>query len=212
MWVEMSGKMPEHRPFSVASAIHIAVLAPIYEELFFRGYLLQAYRRVGDSFAIFASALLFAAGHIVFFNALYSFICGLFWAILVVRYNSVLPSILCHMINNSVVIFLTALGGGSGEAAPLAEEDLRQVIGAFVELQPQAMLYATAVLLGVFYIFYRVCARLRRQSERETPFLMTIYEAARIFFHWPVVLVALSVVMGLFEWGVDWREFFRRFL
>jgi hypothetical protein len=65
--------------------------------------------------------------------------------------------------------------------------------------------------LGCFYLVYRVCKRLRRQSQKETPFLMTIYEAARIFFHWPVVLIALSVALKLFGWGSEWGRLFSRF-
>jgi membrane protease YdiL (CAAX protease family) len=214
LWMEASRRMPRQSvllKFSLGTALNVAVLVPIYEELFFRGYLLQAYRRVGDGFAIVASALLFAAGHMVFFNVLYTFFCGLFWGILVVRYNSVLPSILCHMINNFAAIFLTALGGDRSASPDPTAEELRQAISGFADLQPQGMLYAAAVFLGLSYLFYRVCRRLRRQSGEEAPFLMTIYEAARIFFHWPVVLVALVVVLELFGWGSGWGEFFRRF-
>jgi membrane protease YdiL (CAAX protease family) len=209
LWTEMLKRTPEHpavlRTFSVGTALIVAVLVPICEELFFRGYLLQAYRRVGDGFAILASALLFAVGHMAFFNIIYAFFCGLFWAILTVRYNSVLPSILCHMINNFAVVFLMA----PSESVPLTHQE---AAGALAEIQPQAIFYVAAVLLGSFYLFCRICIRLSRQSEREAPFLMTIYEAARIFFHWPLVLIAVITALELFQWGADWGAFFQRLL
>lgn len=82
------------------------VIAPIFEELFFRGLLLQALRRYGSVFAIITTSLLFALSHgniiqgipVFFFSLILSYSC--------LKSESLYPSIFMHFVlNASAMLF-----------------------------------------------------------------------------------------------------------
>lgn len=105
----MDGQILE-LPFAV-SFLFIAVLAPIGEEVVFRGVVYRGYQRSGTLLqAAFFSALLFALGHLNFNQAAYAFVIGIILALLVEATGSIWSSILYHVIFNGYsvcVIYLS---------------------------------------------------------------------------------------------------------
>jgi len=99
---------------ALALGLVAATLAPLCEEVAFRGYLLSALRtRGGETRAVAISALLFAAMHLdpVRFPALA--VLGALYAWLAVRSGSLWPSVAAHAANNAIGALL--LGGGVRE-------------------------------------------------------------------------------------------------
>ncbi len=88
----------------VLYAINIAVVPPLVEELMYRGVILQSLRRFGDGFAVLVSAILFGLYHGNFIQMVFAFFCGLAMGYVVVRTDSLLPSILIHFINNGISV------------------------------------------------------------------------------------------------------------
>lgn len=82
--------------------LYTAILAPIAEELLFRGYVLRTLRPFGKRFAIFASALLFGMFHGNLLQAPYAFLAGLLLGYAATEY-SVKWAIALHMFNNLVL-------------------------------------------------------------------------------------------------------------
>ncbi len=83
----------------------VAVIAPIVEELIFRGLILQGFRRNYNAFiAVFMSALLFALFHLNPWQFPATFVLGLLLGLIVVRTNSIILSIIGHSINNILVL------------------------------------------------------------------------------------------------------------
>ena len=85
--------------------IVVAVLAPIVEEIFFRGLVLRSLeRRMSTNWAIVASAALFGAAHLepLQFPALFVF--GLVAAILATRTGRLGPGIWAHVAFNAVAV------------------------------------------------------------------------------------------------------------
>jgi membrane protease YdiL (CAAX protease family) len=92
--------------------LYASILAPIAEELLFRGYILRTLRPYGKKFAIFGSALLFGLFHGNLLQTPYAFLMGLLLGWLTVEY-SVVWAILVHMFNNLVLAdLLTRLTAG----------------------------------------------------------------------------------------------------
>ncbi|MBI4492323.1 MAG: CPBP family intramembrane metalloprotease [Chloroflexi bacterium] len=84
-----------------------AVLAPIAEELFFRGFVFRAYLVArGARWAYPLSAALFALLHVNLPAALPIFAMGLLLAWLCHRNRSVVPGIVAHGFNNAVALLL----------------------------------------------------------------------------------------------------------
>ncbi len=107
----------------LAFGLLVGVIAPVAEELFFRGFAFTALRgRLGTAGAAVASGVLFGVMHLggrtdaVFVPALALFGVGL--ALLYARTGSLLPGIALHSLNNAFA--LSVLVGWSWQAVPLA--------------------------------------------------------------------------------------------
>lgn len=87
---------------TVSTFLYAAILAPVAEELLFRGYILRTLQPYGKKFAIFGSAFLFGLFHGNLLQTPYAFLMGLLLGWVAVEY-SVLWAIAVHMFNNLVL-------------------------------------------------------------------------------------------------------------
>jgi len=90
--------------------LSVAIVTPIAEELFFRGYVLDAInRKHGDWTAIIWSAVLFGLVHVDPFIIGSAFMGGIIYGWIRMRTGSLLPSIACHMMWNMLALVVTYL-------------------------------------------------------------------------------------------------------
>ena len=90
--------------------ISTVIIAPIAEELMFRGYLLDSIRKMhGDWFAVVISALLFGIVHFEPYTIGMAAIGGLIYGYVRVKTGSLWPSIIGHMIWNGIALIVTYL-------------------------------------------------------------------------------------------------------
>ena len=83
----------------------VAIVAPVVEELIFRGLIFQGFRRNYNKFvAVIMSALLFSLFHLNPWQMPATFVLGLLLGWLMIRTNSLILSILAHSINNLLVL------------------------------------------------------------------------------------------------------------
>lgn len=88
----------------------IVILAPLIEEIFFRGYLFKLFQdKLGDNPAIFLTAILFAAAHFNLYTFLPILIMGgvMGWARK--RSGSIVPSLTMHALNNLIALSVVIL-------------------------------------------------------------------------------------------------------
>jgi len=98
------------RPLLILSAISAVVIAPICEELFFRGFVLQGLRKAMPAgVAVLVSSILFTAAHGDLGSAPLLFVSGLWMGFLRVQTRSIWPGVLFHTLNNAIAF--TALLG-----------------------------------------------------------------------------------------------------
>lgn len=97
--------------------LYAAVLAPVWEELLFRGYVLRTLRPFGKRFSVLGSALLFGLFHGSLLQTPYAVLMGLLLGYLTVEY-SIGWAVLLHMFNNLVLAdLLTRLTASWSEMA-----------------------------------------------------------------------------------------------
>ncbi len=85
--------------------LKVAIIAPVVEELIFRGVIMHGLMRNYSKFtAVFVSALMFALFHLNPWQFLATFILGLMLGILMVRTRNIYLCILGHAINNGLVL------------------------------------------------------------------------------------------------------------
>jgi membrane protease YdiL (CAAX protease family) len=89
------------------SILTLGVLAPLGEELVFRGVLARSLAtRVPAATAVAISAVTFSAFHMSAIQALPTLVLGLALAFVAVRADSILPSIAMHALNNTIALLL----------------------------------------------------------------------------------------------------------
>lgn len=107
----LGGDLPDVTP-SLSLFLGAVILAPVAEELLFRGLILRLLRPYGDRWAILLSALLFAIAHGSFFQMPYAFVAGLLLARVATAAGGILFPLLFHFLYNLLTFF--------GEAIPLS--------------------------------------------------------------------------------------------
>ena len=89
--------------------IQVAIFAPICEELWFRGLIMESLRPYGNGFAIFISAILFGITHGNFAQFFYATALGIVLGYLAVSTNSIVTTTIIHAMVNSIAGIMTLL-------------------------------------------------------------------------------------------------------
>lgn len=100
--------IPQKPALAVLYFAYVCLLPPLLEEIFTRGYLLNAFKNWGRSFAIIVSSLCFALLHSSMENFVVYFCCGVILAQVYLTFDSLLPAMLLHCLNNSISFFMLA--------------------------------------------------------------------------------------------------------
>src|SRR5438876_11835505 len=103
-------------PDLFGAVLVFGVIAGIAEELFFRGYMQTRLTEAwGPARAIVVSAACFGVLHLDIsgVHMALAFAMGLYLGFVVERTGSVLPAIVCHVVNNVVYTLQTAFGGST---------------------------------------------------------------------------------------------------
>jgi uncharacterized protein len=111
----MFTELIESGPASIAGLI---LVAPVLEELLFRGIILRGLlSRYKPWQAILASALIFGAAHMNLYQFVGAGLMGLVLGWLYLRFRSTFPCILLHGAYNGTLLMLSILGDNSGAEA-----------------------------------------------------------------------------------------------
>ncbi|MBP5243059.1 MAG: CPBP family intramembrane metalloprotease [Clostridia bacterium] len=95
----------------------LAVLPAIGEEFIFRGIILENTKKLGTVQACLLNGLLFSLFHANPAQTGYTFIMGAVWALIAIRCNSVLPTMISHFLNNAYGVIMLYLMSVYGEEA-----------------------------------------------------------------------------------------------
>jgi|GEM_PF-3234411 len=107
--------IPTNTPSMILFVINISVLAPILEELIFRGLILQNLRKFGNFFAVVVSALLFGILHGNFSQTPLAFVVGIALGFAVIETGSIVTSMIMHCIINSFSVIINGIQMYFGE-------------------------------------------------------------------------------------------------
>lgn len=132
-----------------------AVVAPICEEIVFRGVLLTGFlQRYRPPLAILVSSILFGVSHMIPQQMITTTLLGIVLGIIATRTGSILPAMAFHSLHNGLIVYLghTALHNGVESTGELTYPTTIVLIGAL----------ASAILIGVLLQFP---SRLRRVPE-----------------------------------------------
>ncbi|MDE6733380.1 MAG: CPBP family intramembrane metalloprotease [Oscillospiraceae bacterium] len=94
----LSGDLPS----AIVRFIQAVIFAPILEELWFRGLVLESLRPYGNGFAIFISAILFGITHANLAQFFYATAIGLFLAYIAIHTGSIIVPMILHAMMNGI--------------------------------------------------------------------------------------------------------------
>lgn len=173
--------------------IQVAVFAPIFEELWFRGLVMESLRPYGNGFAIFISAILFGVTHGNFAQFFYAMTLGIILGYLAVSTNSIVTTTIIHAMFNSIAGLMSllaanpdvqeyVLAAGEGEKAPVTAP----VVMYIAWLALVAILLVVGVIMAIF--------KLVKIKRYKVPKVQTELSAPR---RWGIFLSRATVIITL---------------
>lgn len=182
----------ELAPDSLVSAIvlfvQLAVIAPLFEEYWFRGIVMQSLRPYGNGFAIFVSALLFGLTHANFGQLFYTAVVGICLGYIAISTRSIVTTTIMHAILNSISGILLLLIS--------TEQTQRYLMGAGNNNDPVVIImlvYFFFVLMfmvvGIFMAIWKLRKIRRYRVEK-------MWEKSSAY-RWGIFLSRIAVIIML---------------
>lgn len=94
----LSGDLPS----AILRFVQAVIFAPIFEELWFRGVVLESLRPYGNGFAIFLTAILFGITHANLAQFFYATAIGVFLAYIAIHTGSIIVPMILHAMMNGI--------------------------------------------------------------------------------------------------------------
>lgn len=118
----------------VLTVIYGCIIAPVTEELFFRGMLLKTFSRANQRFAAVATAVFFGLTHGNLPQFMLAFLLGIFLAHITFKHNSIVPAVITHVFVNTTATVINELSERYTSNYALIIINLSYLLMAFVGL------------------------------------------------------------------------------
>ncbi|MGN1113746.1 MAG: lysostaphin resistance A-like protein [Oscillospiraceae bacterium] len=153
--------------------LYIVILGPIAEELIYRGVILSILKPYGKWAAVIISALFFGLMHGNIPQAVPAFCGAIVYGLIAVRFNSIIPTIIIHMLNNGLTMYT----------------DFASALH-----WPEAPYYA--VIIGIILIgFYIMLTRMKElKISQQVTALTTGQKVSTIIFS-PAIIIYLLMLL-----------------
>lgn len=93
---------PDGLVSAIILVVQLAIIAPLFEEFWFRGIVMESLKPYGNGFAIFVSAILFGLTHANFGQLFYTTVIGICLGYIAVSTKSIVVTTIMHAILNSI--------------------------------------------------------------------------------------------------------------
>jgi len=100
--------------------VQIAVVPALIEEFALRGVVMQPLRRYGDTFAVVASAVIFALMHGNLIQAPFALIAGIGLGYFVISTGSIWTGVIIHFLNNLFSVIISVVQSNTGQSVDFA--------------------------------------------------------------------------------------------
>ncbi len=168
---------------SISMFLYVALFAPVFEEILFRGVILRTLEPYGKKFAILASAFLFGIFHGNPVQTPYAFAVGLVLGYVTVE-HSLLWAVILHLINNFVL----------GDALPRLMQLLPDLAGELVWF---VVIWGSAVAaLVILLVNRRVIAEYLRNGKLHPLCIKSFFTAPGVLVL--TGLMTVSMILMLF--------------
>lgn len=187
---------------AVIQFVQLAVIAPIVEELWFRGMVMESLRPYGNGFAIFVSAILFGLTHANFEQFFYAAALGVFLGYIAIATESIVTTTVMHAIFNSISGFMLLLSADKGVQDYLlaSQSGEKGVITTGVVLYFVLMgVMVLLLIVGIIMMIYKFL----KIKKYKVPKMQTEISAKK---RWGIFFTRAAVIVGLVLAAVCFAE------
>lgn len=178
--------------------VQLVVIAPLFEEFWFRGIVMESLRPYGNGFAIFVSALLFGLTHANFQQFFYAFVIGVCLGYIAVSTKSIITTTVMHAMFNGIsgllLLFMSVPAVGDyllelqrGGYTEGVTPDMPPVVVVY-------LVYLAAVVLLMLVGLIMAAFKLAKIKKYRVPKMWTELTAAQ---RWGVFLSRATVIIML---------------
>lgn len=174
---------PPSMIYMIVDCVYAVIIAPIIEEIVFRGFVLKNFSRYNVYTGIVLSGLFFGLMHGNFYQFIFTVPFGMALAYMTVKSNSILPAIFAHFLANAGVTAINLVG--------LYNEDLSD--GIFV------VWLAFFICVGLLMLFIglatksiRLPKNIKAEKKRGFPLALTSH-AVIIYIVLQIILCITSI-------------------
>lgn len=175
--------------------VQLAIIAPVVEELWFRGLVMESLRPYGNGFAIFVSAILFGLTHANLEQFFYATALGIFLGYIAIATESIVTTTIMHAIFNSLSGFMLLLSVEPSVQDYILGTSNGQ--GAEAEITPFVVLYfAWTVIIMLLLVvgIIMMIAKFIKIKKYKVPKMQTELSAGK---RWKIFFTRASVIVGL---------------
>lgn len=134
-------------PFlQITGTVYLCLMAPILEEILYRGYVLNMCSHVSRKFAVIASTLMFCLMHLNIGQVFTVFLLGFMCAYVDLKAHSILPSIFMHIVYNTTSYVIDYIRYSAYDEATL------MIMNAFLGLGFVVGIIGTVVLFMRYHM------------------------------------------------------------
>ncbi|MGN1134107.1 MAG: lysostaphin resistance A-like protein [Oscillospiraceae bacterium] len=162
--------------------LYIVVIGPVAEELIYRGVVLSILKPYGKWAAVIISALFFGLMHGNIPQAVPAFCGAVMYGLVAVHYNSIVPTIIIHMLNNGLTMYTDFADAFHWSTVPYY-----------------------AVVIGIIFIgFYIMLTRLKElKIGQEVTALTTGQKVSAVIFSPAIIIYLLMLVYRIIRFIVS---------
>lgn len=179
---------PDNLFCAVVLLVQLVVIAPLFEEFWFRGIVMQSLRPYGNGFAIFVSGLLFGLTHANFSQFFYASVLGICLGYIAVSTKSIITTTVMHAMFNGmsgIMLLLITFDDVGDYLLGISTEQTPGVVCYLVFCFLLIMLMIVGVLMAI--------AKLRKIKRYKVPKMWEVSAAKR----WGVFLSRFTVIIAL---------------
>lgn len=159
----------------------LGILAPICEELVFRGIVTSGLKEQGEVKAVLISALMFMLMHLSLHQTIYQFVLGAILGFIYVYTNNIIFPILVHFINNTSVLLINYFIPSFFDYKFLSSNYIILAIVLF--------------LVGLFFVYELIkCLKGNKENIVKKPVIQEEKKPN---------IVLISVLIGIIMWGLN---------
>lgn len=121
--------IPTDKIYLILFFAYTCIIAPVFEEIIFRGFILNNMRKFGNITAIFVTSIFFSMFHFNLVQLVNPILMGIILCFIAIKSESIIPCIIVHMFNNIMAMLTTVISYTDSQTVILIWSSLYYLIG-----------------------------------------------------------------------------------